>query len=42
MATQDHGIDSRPHVPDHARWGGTEIRKQTEFLIEHKLKPRPL
>jgi enamine deaminase RidA (YjgF/YER057c/UK114 family) len=39
MATQDHGLDSRPHVPDHARWGGTEIRKQTEFLIEHKLKP---
>jgi enamine deaminase RidA (YjgF/YER057c/UK114 family) len=39
MATHDHGLDPRAHVPDHARWGGTEIRKQTEFLIEHKLKP---
>jgi enamine deaminase RidA (YjgF/YER057c/UK114 family) len=39
MATEDHGLDPRAHVPDHARWGGTEIRKQTEFLIEHKLKP---
>jgi enamine deaminase RidA (YjgF/YER057c/UK114 family) len=39
MATEDHGLDPRAHVPDYARWGGTEIRKQTEFLIEHKLKP---
>ena len=39
MATEDHGLDPRAHVPDYARWGGTEIRKQTEFLIEHRLKP---
>ncbi|MBV9825051.1 MAG: hypothetical protein JO001_05130 [Alphaproteobacteria bacterium] len=39
MATHDHGLDPRAHVADYARWGGTEIRKQTEFLIEHKLKP---
>jgi enamine deaminase RidA (YjgF/YER057c/UK114 family) len=39
MATEDHGLDPRAHVPDYARWGGTEIRKQTEFLIERKLKP---
>jgi enamine deaminase RidA (YjgF/YER057c/UK114 family) len=39
MATEDHGLDPRAHVPDYARWGGTEIRKQTEFLILHKLKP---
>lgn len=39
MATEDHGLDLRAHVPDYARWGGTEIRKQTEFLITHKLAP---
>src|SRR5258708_25588574 len=39
MATPDHGLVPRAHVADYARWGGTEIRKQTEFLIEHKLKP---
>jgi enamine deaminase RidA (YjgF/YER057c/UK114 family) len=26
-------------VPEHSAWAGIEIRKQTEFLIEHKLKP---
>jgi enamine deaminase RidA (YjgF/YER057c/UK114 family) len=36
---QDHGLDPRAHVPDHTAWGGTEIRKQTEFLILEKLKP---
>jgi enamine deaminase RidA (YjgF/YER057c/UK114 family) len=35
----EHGLDPRAHVPDHAAWGGTEIRKQTEFLILEKLKP---
>lgn len=40
MATKPGvGLDPRAHVPDFARWGGTEIRKQTEFLILHKLKP---
>lgn len=40
MATKPGvGLDPRAHVPDYARWGGTEIRKQTEFLILHKLKP---
>lgn len=39
MATHDHGLDPRAHVADYARWGGTEIRKQTEFLLQHKLKP---
>lgn len=33
------GLDARAHVPEHSAWAGTEIRKQTEFLIEHKLKP---
>ncbi|MGH7038701.1 MAG: RidA family protein [Stellaceae bacterium] len=33
------GLDPRAHVPEHSAWAGTEIRKQTEFLIEHKLKP---
>ena len=37
--TPYHGLDPRAHVPDYARWGGTEIRKQTEFLINEKLKP---
>src|SRR5207248_8240948 len=26
-------------VPEHSAWAGTQIRKQTEFLIRHKLKP---
>jgi enamine deaminase RidA (YjgF/YER057c/UK114 family) len=33
------GLDPRAHVPDHAAWAGSEIRKQTEFLILEKLKP---
>ena len=35
----EHGLDPRSHVPDHTAWGGTEIRKQTEFIIVEKLKP---
>jgi enamine deaminase RidA (YjgF/YER057c/UK114 family) len=35
----DHALDPRAHVPDHSAWAGTEIRKQTQFLIEEKLKP---
>lgn len=37
--SQGKGLDPRAHVADHAYWGGTEIRKQTEFLITHKLAP---
>ena len=33
------GLDPRAHVPDHAAWAGSEIRKQTEFLILEKLNP---
>jgi enamine deaminase RidA (YjgF/YER057c/UK114 family) len=33
------GLDPRAHVPDYAAWAGSEIRKQTEFLIEEKLRP---
>lgn len=33
------GLDPRAHRPEHSAWAGTEIRLQTEFLIEHKLKP---
>lgn len=33
------GLDPRAVVPDHAAWAGIPIRRQTEFLIEHKLKP---
>jgi enamine deaminase RidA (YjgF/YER057c/UK114 family) len=33
------GLDPRAHVPEHSAWAGTEIRKQTEFLIAGKLKP---
>jgi enamine deaminase RidA (YjgF/YER057c/UK114 family) len=33
------GLDPRAVVPDHAAWAGIPIRKQTEFLILHKLKP---
>jgi hypothetical protein len=33
------GLDPRAAVPDHAAWAGIPIRRQAEFLIEHKLKP---
>lgn len=33
------GLDPRAHLPEHSAWAGTEIRLQTEYLIEHKLKP---
>jgi hypothetical protein len=33
------GLDPRAHVPEHSAWAGTEIRKQTEFLIREKLAP---
>jgi enamine deaminase RidA (YjgF/YER057c/UK114 family) len=33
------GLDPRAAVPGHSAWAGTPIRKQTEFLILHKLKP---
>jgi enamine deaminase RidA (YjgF/YER057c/UK114 family) len=33
------GLDPRAHVPDHSVWAGSEIRQQTEFLIQEKLKP---
>ena len=36
---REHGLDPRAHVPDHTLWGGTEIRKQTEFIIQERLKP---
>ena len=33
------GLDPRAAGPDHAAWAGIPIRRQTEFLIEYKLKP---
>jgi enamine deaminase RidA (YjgF/YER057c/UK114 family) len=33
------GLDPRAHLPEHSAWAGTEIRKQTEFLIREKLAP---
>jgi len=36
---REHGLDPRAHVPDHSLWAGTEIRKQTDFIIEERLKP---
>ncbi|HEV2303708.1 MAG TPA: Rid family hydrolase [Stellaceae bacterium] len=35
----DRALDPEAHVPDYARWGGSEIRKQTEYLITRKLEP---
>jgi enamine deaminase RidA (YjgF/YER057c/UK114 family) len=35
----EHGLDPLAHVPDHSLWAGTEIRKQTEFIIRERLKP---
>jgi enamine deaminase RidA (YjgF/YER057c/UK114 family) len=40
MATEvNEGLAEKVRIPPHARWGGSEIRKQTEFLIVDKLKP---
>ena len=36
---REHGLDPRAHVPGHSLWAGTEIRKQTEFIIQERLKP---
>jgi len=36
---REHGLDPRAHVPDHTLWGGTEIRMQTEFIIQERLTP---
>ena len=36
---REHGLDPRAHVPDHSLWAGTEIRKQTEFIVQERLKP---
>src|SRR5215469_4441338 len=33
------GLDPRAVVADHAAWAGIPIRRQTDFLIERKLKP---
>src|SRR5580700_7541041 len=33
------GLDLRAVVPEHSAWAGSEIRKQSEFLISEKLKP---
>ncbi len=35
----DGNPDPRAHVPAHSRWGGYEIRRQTEYLIREKLMP---
>ncbi len=31
--------DPRAHVPAHSRWGGYEIRRQTEYIIREKFVP---
>jgi enamine deaminase RidA (YjgF/YER057c/UK114 family) len=35
----DGNADPRAHVPAHSRWGGYEIRRQTEYLIREKFIP---
>lgn len=35
----DQGLDPHAVVPDWSAWAGVPVRRQTEFLIEHKLKP---
>lgn len=35
----DGNTDPRAHVPSHSRWGGYEIRRQTEYLIREKFMP---
>ncbi|HEU0155074.1 MAG TPA: Rid family hydrolase [Stellaceae bacterium] len=34
-----HGLDPRAQVSQHSAWAESAIRKQTEFLIAHKLEP---
>jgi enamine deaminase RidA (YjgF/YER057c/UK114 family) len=35
----DGNTDPRAHVPANSRWGGYEIRRQTEYLIREKFIP---
>ena len=35
----DGNPDPRAHTPAHSRWGGYEIRRQTEYLIREKFVP---
>jgi enamine deaminase RidA (YjgF/YER057c/UK114 family) len=35
----ERGLDPAAHVPDHARWGGSEVCKQAEFIIRERLAP---
>lgn len=35
----DGNPDARAHVPSHSRWGGYEVRRQTEYVIREKLMP---
>ena len=35
----DGNTDARAYVPAHSRWGGYEIRRQTEYLIREKFIP---
>lgn len=35
----DGNPDARAHVASHSRWGGYEIRRQTEYLIREKFMP---
>ena len=35
----DGNADARAHVPPHSRWGGYEIRRQTEYLVREKFVP---
>ena len=35
----DGNPDPQAHVPAHSRWGGYEIRRQTEYLIREKFVP---
>lgn len=34
-----HGLDPRAQILEHSAWAESAIRKQTEFLITHKLEP---
>ena len=35
----DGNTDPQAHVPAHSRWGGYEIRRQTEYLVREKFVP---
>jgi enamine deaminase RidA (YjgF/YER057c/UK114 family) len=39
MASDEGGLDTTAHMPEHSRWHGSEIRLQTHYVIRERLEP---